>query len=142
MVMLTSVTTLDHGAIWLGLLLRTMSRCVVLPQLVSVMMSMSQVITKGYTDARFWVTNCGHGVKGHAMAGAVTTWVDCTATSDHVVHQPELLPRAMSESMTLLQPGSVLMSTVPVNIEGFVDVQGQGPHLEFSWGPRATLQLG
>lgn len=51
---------------------------------------------------------------------------------------PELRLRAMSESMALLQPGSVLMSKAPVTIDGHTDGQG----LEPCWCPRAMLPLG
>lgn len=80
--------------------------------------------------------------KGCAMAWAMTIWVNCTATSNHGIEQPKLLPKAMSTSVALLQPGCVLMSMVPVIIGSSVDAQSWGLHLEFSWGPRATLKLG
>lgn len=46
------------------------------------------------------------------MAGLLATW-----GRDH-----GLLPMAISESMTLQQPGSVLMSMAPVAIEGHAEV--------------------
>lgn len=51
----------------------------------------------------------------------------------------ELLPRPMSESIALLQSGSVLMSMVPVTIRGYVNAWGVNPHLRLCWGPSATL---
>lgn len=48
----------------------------------------------------------------------------------------------MSESVALPQPGPVLMSMVPITIGVVWMLRIGGPHLEFSWDPKATLQLG
>lgn len=47
---------------------------------------------------------------GHTAAGAILTWVACTATGAIVTSKPELLLKAISGFMFLLQLGSVLVS--------------------------------
>ena len=55
-----------------------------------------------------------------------------------VTPRPELQMSAISESVALLQPGSVLMSSARVTIEGHAHAQGLGP----CWCPRARRVLG
>lgn len=50
------------------------------------------------------------------MAGLLATWG----------HGHGLLPMAISESMTLQQPGSVLMSMAPVAIEANAEAHSPG----------------
>lgn len=45
-------------------------------------------------------------------------WVDCAATKAMVTSKPELLSRAMSRSMVLIQLGSVMLSTPLVSTGG------------------------
>lgn len=57
-----------------------------------------------------------------------------------VASRPGLELGAMSWSMDLLLPGSVLMFMVPAAIEGYTD--SQGCHLGLSWCPVTTVPLG
>lgn len=50
--------------------------------------------------------------------------------------------RAVSGSVALLQPQSVLMLVTPVAVEGHVDSRGLGLYLGSCWCPEPTLPLG
>ena len=67
---------------------------------------------------------------------------DSDLVLDMLSSGPGLLPSAMSGSMTLLQPGSVLMSMAPVTIGDHVDARGLGSHMGPYWGPKTTLRSG
>lgn len=55
---------------------------------------------------------------------------------------PELLSGGMSRSVTLQQPGSVLMSMVSVITEDHADEWSLVKHLSPCWYQRAVLLLG
>lgn len=58
---------------------------------------------------------------------------DMLPPGDMLSSGSELLLRAMSGSIALLQPGSTLMSGVPVITEGHEDAQGLGCHMWPYW---------
>lgn len=56
-------------------------------------------------------------------------WEACFLPRARVMSRPGLLPRALSGSMVLLQPGSVLMPMTHAATKGHKDAQGLGCHL-------------
>lgn len=65
----------------------------------------------------------------HAATGALLIWVIRAATGVMVIPRTELLPRAMSKFMVLLQLGSILMPVAHVSTGGI-----KTTHDEI-WGP-------
>ncbi|KAL6066305.1 hypothetical protein STEG23_033443 [Scotinomys teguina] len=66
-------------------------------------------------------------------------WVACGAIGSHDVVYAGLLWKVMSRSVTLQQPEAVVMTVVPIVIEGCEDFQAHC--LSPCWCPRAMLQL-
>ena len=66
-----------------------------------------------------WSVTCGQvSALGHAAVGAILIWVAWSASRAMITSGPELLLRAMSGSMVLLQLGSVLMFMARVTTRG------------------------
>lgn len=114
-----------------GLLAGTVSGSVVLSQLGSVM-SVAQGAIKE-----------PHGCQGsrlHPVALLVSK--GCAATEAMVPSGPGLLSRVMSGTVALVQPGSVLMSMDPDNMEGNAVARGLGCQLWTCWCLRVLLSWG
>lgn len=90
----------------------------------SVLTSMAQVANKSTWKPRVWAATCSLvGVYGPCFS-----W-DYTDLSSLCWGHELLLLRAMSGSVVLLQPRSVLISVAPVTITGHEDAGGLGCHL-------------
>ena len=84
-----------------------------------VLISLASVTTEGHTE----MCNVDHHLGPCCPQGP--WWSKWPAPSSGAMESsgPGLLPRAMSNYVTLLQPGSVLMSEAPDNIKGCADAR-------------------
>lgn len=77
-----------------------------------------------------WTVTWGQGwSEGHATVGTAQIWVASIATTYHGDIKPMLQLRAISRSVTLLQPGSVLMSITHDAIKGYANARDLGCYL-------------
>lgn len=69
--------------------------------------------------------------KGLPFTRDMVMWVACTVMEGHVMVAtwPGVLPRTMSGTVVLLQPGSVLMFLVHAATRVHLDTWGLGPNL-------------
>lgn len=106
----------SNGNSQIQLLLRTMSRSIVLLQLWPVLKSEASIATEGYMEA--WGQTTTSDLVGVQGPYYHYSHFDLNGLCFHPepgCHPgPKLLPRAMSGSMVLLQQGSMLMSAAHV----------------------------
>lgn len=110
---------------WPKLPPRAMFGSLVLLKLECVSMSVTRVTTKSQVDVHDLGCHQEHGDK-ESLAVKETYWAECPALPHEAMGTSELsmLQEVQSGSMTLWQPGSVLIPQAHCTIKGHADVPG------------------
>lgn len=123
-----------------GLLPRAIIGSVALLQPWSVLCPWFQLPLKVVRMPRIWATICGHiGAQGLCQCRTIPMWVSWAATQGYGDVWAWAAAKAMSGSMAVPHPGSLLISKALVALEDWVGTQGLGPHLGLCCCLRAIL---